>query len=359
MATGDAAVEPPPRTDLGPVQPDEVPDRPRMAPAEEPAHLGQAEPARAGLVEDTGGYEGPQGPQQRPGMATRGSGEIIDVTDTAGQLVGDAKVAHGPQGEGDVVTRQFGQGADHLEARPGAAFGHSSPPAARGIEHHHGVPDHNGVVIVRPAIERYASDHTSPEPRHLTALAEETRGFGEAAHMMVGPVVGRFLALLVHAIQPRLVLELGTFTGYSTLAMAECLPPEGRIVSCEIDPGRAEVARRHLAASPWRDRVEVRVGPALEVIAALDGPFDLVFVDADKERYCQYFDALVPKLAPAGLMVVDNSLHLGRVIAEHDRSVDICAIRSFNNKVRDDRRVEQVVLTIRQGMTLIRRVSRP
>jgi caffeoyl-CoA O-methyltransferase len=214
-------------------------------------------------------------------------------------------------------------------------------------------------VIVRPAIERYASDHTSPEPVHLAALAEETRGFGDDARMMVGPAVGRFLALLVHVTRPRLVLELGTFTGYSALAMAECLPADGRIISCEIDPRRAGVARRHIAASSWRDRIEVRVGPASEMLAELAGPFDFVFVDADKERYCEYFDAVVPKLSPAGLMVVDNSLHLGRVIADHDRSEEICAIRSFNAKVRDDPRVEQVVLTVRQGMTLIRRVPGP
>jgi caffeoyl-CoA O-methyltransferase len=214
-------------------------------------------------------------------------------------------------------------------------------------------------MIVRPKVDAYAEDHSSPETTRLADLAEETRKVSEMPYMMVGPVEGHLLAMLVRMLAPSLVVEIGTFTGYSALAMAEALPPGGRLVSCEIDPANAEIAQRHIALSPWADRVEIRVGPALTTLADLPGPFDFVFVDADKTGYSDYYEAVLPKLSDRALLAVDNTLHLGQVVSDTDQSADTCAIRAFNEKVRDDPRVEQVVLTLRQGLTLIRRLPAP
>ena len=209
--------------------------------------------------------------------------------------------------------------------------------------------------IVEPEIERYVRDHTTPDPPLLAAVAEETRAETDAAEMMVGPVEARFLETLVALCGARRVLEIGTFTGYSALAMASALPPGGRLVTCEIDGGRAATARRHLDASPWADRVEVRVGPALETLAGLEGPFDLVFVDADKGSYLQYFESALPLLSERGVMVVDNVLWSGRVLDPETDDADTRAIVEFNAHVRRDPRVVAVMLTVRDGVTLIRR----
>src|SRR5205823_6920741 len=170
---------------------------------------------------------------------------------------------------------------------------------------------------------------------------------------MVGALEGRFLEMLVFALQPHLVLEIGMFTGYSSLSMAAALPPGGRIVTCDVDPKAEEVARRHIEASPYSDRIEVRMGPALETIATLDGPFDFVFIDADKTNYRNYYDAVLPKLAERGAIAVDNVLWSGAVLDAGDQSPDTVAIREFNDYVGRDRRVTCVMLTIRDGVTLI------
>ena len=163
-------------------------------------------------------------------------------------------------------------------------------------------------------IEAYAAAHSSPEPPLLATLAAETYAATDAPGMMVGPLEGRFLEFLVFLSQARLVVEIGTFTGYSALSMAPALPPGGRIVTCDIDPDTNAIARRHAAASPWADRIEFRLGPALETLATLDGPFDLVFIDADKTSYQAYYEAVLPKLADRGVIVVDNVLWSGRVL---------------------------------------------
>jgi len=209
--------------------------------------------------------------------------------------------------------------------------------------------------IVEPRVEAYAEAHTSPPPPYLVALAEETTATLAAPQMMVGPLEGRFLEMLAFSLQARRVLEIGTFSGYSSLSMAAGMAPEGAIVTCEISERHAEVARRHIAASPYAGRIDVRVGPALETVKTLDGPFDLVFIDADKVRYVDYFEAVLPKLALRGVIAVDNTLWSGNVLDERDRSADSVAMRSFNDKVAADERVVCVQLTVRDGVTLIRR----
>lgn len=208
--------------------------------------------------------------------------------------------------------------------------------------------------IVDPALESYALDHSSPEAPHLSVLAAETHERTVAPQMMVGPLEGELLALLVALVKPRLVLEIGTFTGYSALSMAAELPSDGRIITCEIDEHHAEIAQRHIAASPYASRIEVRIGPAAETVAGIEGPLDLVFIDADKASYIDYYEAVMRKLAPEGVIAVDNVCWSGRVISPDD-DPDTLAIRAFNDHVRDDERVEKVMLTVRDGVTIIRR----
>ena len=205
-----------------------------------------------------------------------------------------------------------------------------------------------------PGIEEYASAHTTPPTPWLEALAAETEADVPAPQMMVGALEGRFLEMLVWASGARRVLEIGTFTGYSSLSMAAALPADGTIVTCDLDPAALAVARRHIASSPYADRIDIREGPALDTIATLDGPFDLVFVDADKTNYVNYYEAVLPKLAERGLIVVDNTLWSGQVLDDADTSDDTVAIRAFNDHVRNDPRVVCVQLTVRDGVTLIR-----
>jgi caffeoyl-CoA O-methyltransferase len=200
----------------------------------------------------------------------------------------------------------------------------------------------------------YAERETTPSSAQLEELERATStAFGNAG-MISGPVVGRLLELLVFALQAELVLEIGTFSGYSALSMAAGLPPGGRIVTLEINPRHAEFARRAIAASPFAERIEVVTGPALESLERLPGLFDFVFIDADKERYPDYYEAVLPKLAPRGLIAADNTLWGGSVLDESDRSASTGGIRAFNERVRSDPRVRSVVLTVRDGITLIR-----
>jgi caffeoyl-CoA O-methyltransferase len=211
--------------------------------------------------------------------------------------------------------------------------------------------------LVEEDIERYAAAHTTPPAAHLQALAQETRETLDSPQMLTGDVEGRFLEFLVHLAQPRLVLEIGTYSGYSALSMAQALPGDGRIVTCELSDEHADVAERHIAAAGMAERIEVRRGPALDTIATLDGPFDLVFIDADKAAYLEYYEAVLPKLAPRGLIVADNVLWSGRVAQapSAEDSESTIALRVFNDHVAADERVVGVMLSVRDGITLIRR----
>ena len=213
------------------------------------------------------------------------------------------------------------------------------------------------MIVVPEELEAYAAAHTSPEADWLVALAAETRQVSEAHGMMVGLLEGRFLEFLVFMTGARRVLEIGTFTGYSALSMAASLPAGGRVVTCDIDPDTNAVARRHAASSPYADRIDFRLGPALDTIATLDGPFDLVFVDADKVSYRAYYEAVLPKLADRGVIVVDNVLWGGRVLDPSEETPDTRAIRDLNAAVAADPRVVSVMLTVRDGVSLIRRAE--
>jgi predicted O-methyltransferase YrrM len=210
-------------------------------------------------------------------------------------------------------------------------------------------------VIVRPEIEAFAEAHTTQPSPLLVELAEETRATLPIPEMLTGPVEGRFLELLVFSSGARRVLEIGTYSGYSALSMAAGLAEGGHIDTCEIEERHAEVAKRYIARSPYADRITVHLGPALETVAQLEGPYDVIFVDADKIGYDAYYEAVLPKLAPRGLIAFDNMLQSGRVVDDPDSGEGTRAIVALNRKLRDDPRVVSVVLTVRDGVTLVRR----
>jgi caffeoyl-CoA O-methyltransferase len=203
--------------------------------------------------------------------------------------------------------------------------------------------------IVAPELEEYVERLTSPHDPLLAELSEETtRTIGQEG-MLTGPVAGRFLELLVWAAKPHRVLEIGTFTGHSALAMAGALPDGGRVDACELDPERAAFAQGYFDRSPHGPRIRLHVGPALDTIRTLHGDFDFVFIDADKDGYVDYYEAVLPRLAERGLIVADNTLWSGRVLEGEGPIV------RFNEHVAADPRSVQVVLPVRDGMTLIRR----
>jgi caffeoyl-CoA O-methyltransferase len=208
--------------------------------------------------------------------------------------------------------------------------------------------------VVREEIEGYAERHTTAPPDLLAELARETNATLSSPQMLTGTIEGRLLELLVYALKPRRVLELGTYSGYSALSMAAGLPEDGHLDTCEVDEHHADVARRYIGRSPFADRVTVHVGPALETIERLGGEFDFVFVDADKENYGNYYEALLPRLTPRGLMAFDNTLWSGRVL-EDDDSETTRAIVELNDRIARDERVIAVMLTVRDGITLLRR----
>ncbi len=209
--------------------------------------------------------------------------------------------------------------------------------------------------VVDSDVERYAEEHSTPAGDLFERLAAETRAKTSSPQMMVGQLEGRFLAELVRLSGAHRVLELGTFTGYSSISMALALSDGGRVVTCDVNEETTAMARRYAEEAGVVERIDYRLGPALETISELDGPFDLIFIDADKDNYVNYYEATLPLLADDGVMVVDNTLWSGRVADPEDDEESTRHIRALNERVRDDPRVENVLLTVRDGMNLIRR----
>ena len=211
------------------------------------------------------------------------------------------------------------------------------------------------AYIVPDEVERYAEEHTSAPAEHLMRLAAETQESLRSPQMLTGAIEGRFLEFLVFATGARRVLEFGTYSGYSALAMAAALPPDGEIVTCEISEEHAAFARRHIDATPYAGMIDIRLGPAVETVRGLEGPFDLVFIDADKQGYRDYYEASLPLLSERGLIAVDNVLWSGRVADPSNDEESTQAMRAFNDHVRADERVVSVMLTVRDGVTLVRK----
>lgn len=210
--------------------------------------------------------------------------------------------------------------------------------------------------LIRPDIELYATEHTTPLSAYMEAVAERTLELPDGPRLMLGPLAGSVLKMITGLLQPMHVIEIGTFTGYSALCMAEALPEGGKIITLEVNPEHARIAREHIEGSPYADRVEVREGHAMELLAHIRAPLDMVFIDADKANYLRYYEAVLPLLRNGGVIVADNVLWYGQVLDPDDDSEDTEAIREFNRFVARDDRVEAVLLTVRDGFLVARKV---
>lgn len=211
--------------------------------------------------------------------------------------------------------------------------------------------------VADPAMEAYAAAHTTPPSERLRAVDRSTRAFSAHPAMMIDATEARLLAILVAATGARRILEVGTFTGFSAIGMAEALPPGGHVTSLELDPAHAAKAAEHIREAGMEERIAIEQGPALETLDRLSGPFDLAFIDADKPGYPAYLEAVVPLVRPAGLILADNVLRGGRVLDPDDPDPGIRAMRTFNERAAADPRLEVVMLTIRDGVTLMRRLE--
>jgi caffeoyl-CoA O-methyltransferase len=208
------------------------------------------------------------------------------------------------------------------------------------------------MIDLRPiGIEDYAERHSTPLSETHSKLWLETFNKTRNPEMMVGPLEGALLKMLVRLTGARRILEIGMFTGYSTLAWAEALPKGGHIVSCDINAETTEIARSFFAQSPHADKIEVRLGPALYSLRFISGPFDICFIDADKESYGDYYDACMELVRPRGLIVLDNMLRSGRVLNPEDPGSK--AIDALNKRIRHDARVENLLLPLRDGIMLV------
>jgi caffeoyl-CoA O-methyltransferase len=205
---------------------------------------------------------------------------------------------------------------------------------------------------VQAAAVSYADAHTTEFEAEIAGAAAWTQGNTSSPGMMSGLAEARLLEALIVAGGARQVLEIGTFTGVGALAMAAALPEDGRVTTLEVDQDTAAVARRHIDASPHGRRVELIVGDALESIAGLEGPFDLVYIDAWKADYPAYYDAVIPKLAERGVIVADNLFRDGAALDRARQGPGTLGIREFASRVQQDHRVHNVLLTIGDGVML-------
>jgi len=206
------------------------------------------------------------------------------------------------------------------------------------------------IPLIDEKLEAYATAHSAPEPELLRRLFRETHEKMDAPQMLTGSLEGGFLRLLVRMVRARRVLEVGMFTGYSALMMAEGLPEDGELITCEVNPKAETIARRYFAESPHGSKIHIRMGPALETLKNLAPPFDLAFIDADKQNYPAYYELCLSLLRRDGVVAVDNVLWSGRVLNPQDNETR--AIVAFNERVHSDSRVDHVLLPIRDGVML-------
>ena len=209
--------------------------------------------------------------------------------------------------------------------------------------------------LVSADIDAYAQAHSMPESDLCRALREETQRRMESPQMIVGPLEGAFLKMMTQLVRATSVLEIGMFTGYSALCFAEALPMDGTVLTCEVDEESAALARQYFARSPIGKKIEVRMGPALDTMRLLKGPFDLIFIDADKINYVNYYRRALDLLSPQGVILIDNVLWDGDVLKQPAPDEKTAAIQELNRVVANDPSVAAVLITIRDGVLVVRR----
>ena len=208
--------------------------------------------------------------------------------------------------------------------------------------------------LVAADIETYAQAHSMAESDLCRALQEETQRRMESPQMIVGPLEGAFLKMMTQLVRATSVLEIGMFTGYSALCFAEVLPVEGTVLTCEVDEQSAALARQYFARSPIGEKIEIRMGPALDTMRHLKGPFDLIFIDADKINYVNYYRQALDLVSPQGVILIDNVLWGGDVLKQPPPDEKTAAIQDLNRVVATDPRVTAVLVTIRDGVLVVR-----
>ena len=207
-------------------------------------------------------------------------------------------------------------------------------------------------------LEEYISNHSTPENNILASITRDTHLHVLNPHMLSGHIQGRVLSMISWMLRPKRILELGTFTGYSALCLAEGLAEDGKLVTIEHNDELEETIRRNFAKSPLGERIDLRIGDCKMEIGNLEGPFDLVFMDADKREYCAYLEAVYPLVPIGGFILADNTLWDGHIIdPAYDKDKQTLGLRAFNDRLATDERFEQVILPLRDGLTIIRKVK--
>ena len=207
-------------------------------------------------------------------------------------------------------------------------------------------------------LEEYISVHSTPENEVLESIVRDTHIHILNPHMLSGHVQGRVLSMISHMIRPNRILELGTFTGYSALCLAEGLSEDGELVTIEHNDELETTIRRNLAKSPLSSKIRLIIGDAKEYLSGEAGLFDLVFIDEDKREYCAYLDLVYPLIPVGGFILADNTLWDGHIIdPAYDKDKQTLGLRAFNDRLAADERFEKVILPLRDGLTLIRKIQ--
>ncbi len=212
------------------------------------------------------------------------------------------------------------------------------------------------MELVNGLVEKYTAQYSSAEDELLSAVNEFTTLNHSSAHMLSGAVQGNLLTLLSRALQPRRILEIGTFTGYSALCLAKGLQPDGILHTIELRPADAATASGYFEQSVYKNQIKLHVGNALTIIPTLQEQWDLVFIDADKTGYIDYYELVLPFVNKNGLIIADNVLFHGQVLEEKISGKNALAIHAFNQHVKNDVRVAQVLLSVRDGLSLIQKL---
>ena len=212
------------------------------------------------------------------------------------------------------------------------------------------------MEIINRDAQRYAEDHTTAESDLLARISRDTHAKVLQPNMLSGHLQGRFLSMISHMVRPKVVLEIGTFTGYSAICLAEGLAPEGKLITIDVNEELESRVRGYFEEARLTSRVDFRIGKALHLLPSVEDHLDLVFIDADKANYGKYYDLIIDKVRPGGILLVDNVLRKGKVFAEQ-KERDGMVMDAFNKKIKSDPRVEEVLLPLRDGILMIRKLS--